>query len=310
MFLSGVVAVGGLRLRDIFGELKMNPSAQPDDRDHGDDGERSGNEPEGSGGMGEDGSDDLKQVIFKLDRLILSVSWLADELRSALYPTGNGELPLDGTELGSFGTYLRDAKNEEDLHSRCGLVWQEFTNDFQSASDDKYKYSIIQHLALSIVTIKCNEGLKRFDLEAGVKIGEFLTKVNDQGVTLKYLIGGASFNPDNRESKSASIRRNLKSSGEKMLGALDAEYQKYEADSGNLLADALTNDLLDYLPPNISLSEEAFENLKEFCIQECGSLYMRDLKESLQGRINQVLDALLGVGVIKEGEMLFPQLPE
>jgi hypothetical protein len=138
-----------------------------------------------------------------------------------------------------------------------------------------------------------------------------LTKVHDQGVRLKYLPGDARFNPDDRELESASIRRNLKSSGEKMLGALVAEYQKYEADARNLLDDALTNDLLDkYLPSNIYLSDEAFENLKEFCIQECGSSYERDLKESLQRRINQVFDALINVGAIKKEEMLFPQLPE
>jgi hypothetical protein len=297
----------------------MNPSAQPYDGDE----ERSGNGTEGSGEMQPDLAgllNSLSAPDLQIKRLRTSVVLFFDDVRRGLDPRENGELPIHGTESGTLGAYLRDANDAEDLRDRSLLVWSVFIEAFESAPDvdinghilaNHFANSIIQHIAVSLVTIECSEGLKRFDLEAGVNIGEFLTNVHEQGVRLKYPPGDARFNPDDRELESASIRRNLKSSGEEMFGVLVVEYQKYEADARNLLDAALTSDLLDkYLPSNISLSDKAFENLKEFCIQECGSLYERDLSESLQRRINQVFDALINVGAIKEGEMLFPQPPE
>jgi hypothetical protein len=312
----------GSEIKRCFWGVEMNPSVRPDDRDDGDE-ERSGNGTEGSGGMYADLGDffdALNTPKMQIERLRTSVELFFDDVRRGLDPRENGELPIHGTESGTLGAYLRDANDAEDLRDRSLLVWSVFNEAFESAPDvainghilaNHFANSIIQHLAVSLVTIECSEGLKRFDLEAGVNIGEFLRNVNDQGVRLEFIPGDGRLHPDDRELESAYIRRNLKSSGERMLGALVAEYQKYEADARNLLDDALTNDLLDkYLPSNIYLSDEAFENLKEFCIQECGSLYERDLSESLQRRINQVFDALINVGAIKEGEMLFPQPPE
>jgi hypothetical protein len=258
---------------------------------------------------------------MQIERVRTSVELFFSDIRSALEePEGNPKLKVLGTEAATLGVYLQDAKDAEDLSERSELVWSVF-NEFLASDPEVaerglsainyFAFSIIQKLATALVKIKCNEGLERVRLDAGMEVGKFLTEVNNRGVRLEYLPGDARLYPDERELESASIRRNLKSSGEKIIGTLFSEYQKYGSKFIDLLDDALKEVLLNkYCPPFISISDEGVNQLRRFCIQECGSLYERDLSESLQRRINQVFDALLSVGAIKEGEMLFPQPPE
>jgi hypothetical protein len=302
----------------------LDLSAQPDDRYDGDDGDPS----ENLGGKYREIPADQKELFYELNtsemqvlRLKASVELFFSDIRSALEePEGNPKLKVLGTEAATLGVYLRDANDAEDLSERSALVWSVFNEvlarDPEVAEMDPdptrdFAASIIQHLAVSLVTIRCNEGLERVQLDAGMEVGKFLKEVNDQGVRLEFIPGDARFYPDDRKLESASIRRNLKSSGEKIIGTLFSEYQKYGSNFIDLLNDALKEVLLNkYCPPFISISDEGVNQLRRFCIQECGSLYERDLSESLQRRINQIEDALCSVGAIKKGEMLFPQLPE
>ncbi len=314
----------GSEIKRCFWGVEMNPPAQPDDRYHGDDGDPS----ENLGGKYREIPDDQKELFYELNtsemqvlRLKASVELFFSDIRSALEePEGNPKLKVLGTEAATLGVYLQDAKDAEDLSERSELVWSVF-NEFLASDPEVaerglsainyFAFSIIQKLATALVKIKCNEGLERVRLDAGMEVGKFLTEVNNRGVRLEYLPGDARLYPDERELESASIRRNLKSSGEKIIGTLFSEYQKYGSNFIDLLDDALKEVLLNkYCPPFISISDEGVNQLRRFCIQECGSLYERDLSESLQRRINQVFDALLSVGAIKEGEMLFPQPPE
>jgi hypothetical protein len=306
MLLSGVVAVKGSEIkRDFSGEFKMQPSAQPGDRNDGDEFELVKIPPDQAGWLNE-----LNTSEMQILRLKASVECYVADIRRALEePEGKRVLKFHGTEAATLGAYLRDAKDAEDLKNRSSLVWRIFDDALLSDSKvgeiapgpiNYFAESIIQHLAVSLGTIKCNEGLERVQLDSGMKLGEFLTKVHNQGVMLEDIPGDANTPSDQRELKSATIREGLKSSGEEIIAILSTEYQKYGSNFIDLLDDALKEDILNkYLPPFINLSDKAFVNLREFCIQECGSLYERHLNKSLRGRADQVFEALRSVGAFK-----------
>ena len=181
--------------------------------------------------------DALNTPEMQIERVRTSVELFFSDIRSALEePEGNPKLKVLGTEAATLGVYLRDANDAEDLSERSALVWSVFNEVLardpavaEMAPDPTRDFaaSIIQHLAVSLVTIRCNEGLERVQLDAGMEVGKFLKEVHDQGVRLEFIPGDARFYPDDRKLESASIRRNLKSSGEKIIGTLFSEYQNF-----------------------------------------------------------------------------------
>jgi hypothetical protein len=310
----------GSEIKRCFWGVEMNPPVRPDDRYDGDDGDPS----ENLGGKFREIPDDQKELFYELNtsemqvlRLKASVELFFSDIRSALAePEGNPKLKVLGTEAATLGIYLQDGKDEEDLTERSELVWSVF-NEFLASDPEVaerglsainyFAFSIIQKLATSLVKIKCNEGLERVRMDAGMEVGKFLTEVNNRGLGLDYLKVNVNKTLEQRELESASIRRDLESSGKEIVKSLLKKYQQYGTNFEDLLDGALAEFRLNkkYVPPFIILSDEGVNSLRALCFQECGSSYEIDLNKSLQDRINQIEDALRSVGAIQEGGLLF-----
>ena len=280
----------------------MNPSFYPDDR-HADD-------------SNPDGFNELSTPNTEIKALTASMESFVNHIRLALEQE---ELVFrfDGTETAKLGSYLRNANDEADLRTRSSIVWGIFDNALKSAPEiaemaaepvSYFAGSIIQDLAISLVTMKCNVALQRVNLEVGMEVGPFLSEVHDRNFRLVYLTGDTNTLIDNRVTEMATIREGLKLSGEKSLGKVITQYQKYAAEFNNHVNESVNEIREDgYLLSRISLRADSIANLKNICIEECSSVFEGDLNDSLKKRVDQVFDALVGVGAIKEGEMLLPR---
>lgn len=286
----------------------MNQSFHPDGRH------------EDKRGDGDQGNwlNELNTPDMQIRALEASMECFIEDIKIALEePIGKRVILYQGTETATLGAYLRNANDEQDLRIRSSLVWGIFDNAFASAPEitemaaqpvSIFAGGIVQHLGISLVTIKCNEALQRVNLEAGIKVGSFLTEVHGRGSNLNFLKSDPNTTLDDRDIKMATIRAGLKSSGEEILGTLFTQYQNYAAEFINHVNESVKEiGEGGYLPSRISLREKGIDILTNLCIEECSSVFERELSKALRERIDLVSAELVKVGAIKEGEMLYPR---